>query len=785
MSRFVLSLAFSLFYLSTVFGQKLTINELTNLGRKKNWEEINQFLMSKGWVYYDSEKGSSQEYSTITWSYNKDSFSDKAQAWFYLFTYEGYPNKISYSFFNQDSYSLIQSNLGPSGFKLVESKIEDNQLISTYRNSSFTLNTSTKKRSDSDWTDRTLTAYTITLIRNEGVYDLNNGRKIDYHYGNIVKAEYTLVNGKLHGEFRFFHENGKLMKSGACINGVEHGIFKEYDENGNLEVEYQMVNGQLDGVVRVFEGKNLLTLTTYKNNIKNGPRAEYSYDEGTGELFLRLIGEYLNNEKNGKWELFAYSEGQEILLTIENYKNGSLNGPFQDVKGDSLILGSHKNGLLDGDYKVYLDHIRFLVGGIIRTDTSKLSLVTEGSFQDGLESGYWRNYGVTGTILSEGAYTQGKKTGEWKYYYERLLDSEGNVRPYSNQLFLVQSYSNGKLNGKSIRYSYLFEEEIDCQQSSEKGGEVSVCKEIRETKVNETSNFIDDKLNGEYELLDSVKNLIVRGVYVDGVKEGEWLHRYTNQDLDGETISYFQKGNYKKDKREGEWIQFMEEGHILETLNYLEGEYHGEHIKWNGFKRPREIIKFDSGSIVELVRFDSLGIEPSRRYEIFNASSEGYHCRLTEYTQGGYVSQVYWSKTESRLDQDWFELTFLLSIDDEIGDGTKGFKDGEFKIMNNANQPILLGGYFKHYKTGKWIQYFYDQGLKMELDYNEGINPRERYYRLDGSAFTGEFFQIDESNNIKEVVKIKGGVRNGITVFVDLNNNKTIRTERYKDGRLN
>ena len=72
---------------------------------------MNQTLLAKNWTYSKSEKGNIYKYNTITWSFNKDYYINKAQGWFYLYTYEGYPNKISYSVFNKESYSLIQNSI--------------------------------------------------------------------------------------------------------------------------------------------------------------------------------------------------------------------------------------------------------------------------------------------------------------------------------------------------------------------------------------------------------------------------------------------------------------------------------------------------------------------------------------------------------------------------------------------------------------------------------------------------------------------------------------------------
>ncbi|MFT6982717.1 MAG: hypothetical protein ACJAUD_001486 [Crocinitomicaceae bacterium] len=141
----ILITAILIFITLNGFSQKLKISDLQNICNKANWESVNQFLMNKNWEFAGSEKGSSFKYSTITWSYNK-SYNDEAEAWFYLFTYDGLPNKISYSVFNKASYSIIQNSLTANGYKLVESAIEDNEVISTYQNNKFILKITTEKK---------------------------------------------------------------------------------------------------------------------------------------------------------------------------------------------------------------------------------------------------------------------------------------------------------------------------------------------------------------------------------------------------------------------------------------------------------------------------------------------------------------------------------------------------------------------------------------------------------------------------------------------------------------
>jgi antitoxin component YwqK of YwqJK toxin-antitoxin module len=623
---------------SNIYAQKLTLTDLTTLCSKKNWEDVNQILLNINWTYYESEKGSTYKYNTITWSFNKESYSDKAQGWFYLYTYEGFPNKISYSVFNKESYSLIQNSISSAGFKLTNSEIDDNKIKSTYSNTNYILEISTEKREKSDnfWGNNSITAYRITLVKKSGIYDPDNGKKTDYYYGDVVKTEYTLLNGKVNGQLKTYNYNGKLKKIGNYSNGIENGVFKEYDENGNDEAEYSMANGELNGVLKtyysngklkksgnylkgdehgnfveydedgtkeaeyvmangvkngvlkVYEDGKIDNSKTFKDDIKNGQYNKYHYNDETGKLQLKIIGEYLNDEKNGTWKLFFIEEDNtERLLTLENYTKGLKNGQFQDIKGDSLIVGFYKNDELHGVYKVYLDATRMLLGGVIRTDTANLTVIAEGSYFEGLESGYWRNYDFSKTLRSEGRFSSGQETGVWKHYYTNWADGKGNSAPYSKQLFLVLNYSNGQLDGKATRYSYLEEEEYPCSEIDEDKNPLDTCKRMVYQKVLETTFYKNGERNGPFEIRDTLDEIYAKGFFKDDLKDGEWYHKYSNKDVSEKTYFTYQKGNYTKDKKEGKWIQYYTEGKISETFNYKNGKLHGEYIDWNQFNKPR------------------------------------------------------------------------------------------------------------------------------------------------------------------------------------------------------
>ena len=153
-----------------------------------------------------------------------------------------------------------------------------------------------------------------------------------------------MSNGEFNGSLKTYYSNGKLKKSGSYLKGKEHGNFVEYDEYGTKDAEYVMANGMKNGVLKIYEDGKIDASTTFKDDSKNGQRIEYYYNDETGKLQLKQIVEYLNDEKNGTSKLFFIEDDNtERLLKFENYTKDIKNGSFQDVKGDSLIVGSYKN----------------------------------------------------------------------------------------------------------------------------------------------------------------------------------------------------------------------------------------------------------------------------------------------------------------------------------------------------------------------------------------------------------------------------------------------------------
>jgi antitoxin component YwqK of YwqJK toxin-antitoxin module len=72
----------------------------------------------------------------------------------------------------------------------------------------------------------------------------NDIRLPDGYYKNS-EIEFTITDGKLHGEYVEFHENGKVAIKCFYKNGKLHGEYISYYGNGNIYKKYDYKNDKV------------------------------------------------------------------------------------------------------------------------------------------------------------------------------------------------------------------------------------------------------------------------------------------------------------------------------------------------------------------------------------------------------------------------------------------------------------------------------------------------------------------------------------------------------------
>jgi len=548
--KIIISFSFILLVVNSVFPQKLTVNDLTILISKPKWEEVNSYLINKGWEYYESEVNNHSGYTTTitTWSYNKG-HDDTAEGWFYLNIYNKIPSKIRYSFSNNESYSLLINSISNTNFKIIKNNVLTNYVKSDYENSKYIMNITLLKITEEEYSTKTsYTHHDIEVIKKNSYYDFMNGEKIEYYEDGTVKETYRLKNGEINGEIKQYSQNGKLKLVGNYKEGLKNGKFIEYSEDGQIINEYNFLNGELDGKYNVFSDGKLIQEITYKNGQINGTYYEYHYDENN-QLLYKMIGYYKNDSEDGRWNTYVIENGKEEILEYVTYNNGIKHGLFNEfLTPDTLITGNYKNGLLDGFYKKKVK--------INLNIIDSWFVDSEGYYKDGMKDGKWIYY-FMGNKASEGSYYFDKKNGIWINY---IIYEDHNGEIYSET-----NYSNDKKNGQFTRY---FESETIQDSLNPK----TVFFPIKECVFYE-----NDIKQGKYTYEDSIMK--VTGYFSDDIEDKNWKISRTD---DSYIEIEYNKGEKKIAKYYDDYELYLIEKYkfnkIFECEYYKNNKLTEEHI---------------------------------------------------------------------------------------------------------------------------------------------------------------------------------------------------------------
>ena len=132
-----------------------------------------------------------------------------------------------------------------------------------------------------------------------------------FHPNGTLLQEAYYVHDTLHGERKFFYENGVVETVEHLRNGVYDGKFQHFYPNGVLQVEQQYVNGALQGLsIRYYKNGVVEEKVTLRDNEEDGPFTEY-YENGN----LKAEGAYRPGEDGPveQGELKEYDESGQLV----------------------------------------------------------------------------------------------------------------------------------------------------------------------------------------------------------------------------------------------------------------------------------------------------------------------------------------------------------------------------------------------------------------------------------------------------------------------------------------
>lgn len=201
------------------------------------------------------------------------------------------------------------------------------------------------------------------------------------------------AKGKKEGLWKGTYEVSKRPRyEGTFNHGKETGIFKFFDDTKKGDI-----------------------VATRDFSANDGSAYTIFYDQKKNKV---SEGKVIGKNYEGEWKY--YHKASTAVMTIENYKNGKLEGPRTVYYPNGKVAEemTYKNGLKDGIYK--------------KTAVNE-TLLEQSTYKNNEYNGDAVFYDSDGTVASKGKFLNGKKVGMWQFFTKGKLVKEVNMSdPKSN-----------------------------------------------------------------------------------------------------------------------------------------------------------------------------------------------------------------------------------------------------------------------------------------------------------------------------------------------------------------
>lgn len=193
-------------------------------------------------------------------------------------------------------------------------------------------------------------------------------------------------------------------------NGKKDGLWKGYyPESKRLRYEGTFSHGKEVGEFKFFDDtKAGAVIATRTFNPNDNVAYTVFYDQNKNKV---SEGKVVNKMFEGEWKY--YHHASTTIMTIENYKNGKLEGLRSVFFPSGKIAEEtyYKNNLKNGLSKKY---------------SEKGYVLEEATFKNNQYDGEAIFRDVDNNIVSKGKFLNGKKVGVWQFYENGKLKDEVN-----------------------------------------------------------------------------------------------------------------------------------------------------------------------------------------------------------------------------------------------------------------------------------------------------------------------------------------------------------------------
>ena len=591
---------------------------------------------------------------------------------------------------------------------------------------------------------------TYDLIQFEQKFYLANsykpytGRVVDYYENGIKKVVGYYDRGIKSGTWLEFYMSGEI-KSEIIYEKVE-SIYTSFFKDGNIESFGMLNDDARDGMWINFDTDGNEKYHSYYSSGKLDSMiaiplpAILDQDSMLVSLidsteFIKIDQHDIGNEdielKNGEYTTYFDSGKFLIEFYKDNFLEGISTTYFAD--GKKNIERVFSNGELIKRTSEY-NNLGLLVSIYEeKIDDNKL-------IKDGEYIAYYPN----GSIYEIGYLKDGYRFGQWFNFDKNGLKMKDlfydttSVAIESVETYIVNYFPTGEKKNEYLARSYLdCNENIDCD-------------------VYDGNQHKVESKNGDF--TSFYKNGIIKskGKYLDNVKEGKWYEYYQNGKIlssidyingNGLYTSYYNSGDslilslgyYIDEKRNGLWNEY-DINHELIRKYYYKDDILDINHQMEVFYKSNELdddYEYDINNPLIKMRFYCKGTPDKYLYD---GIYEEYYLDNNLKSIGIYKNGIkygYW--------KEFYKDNILKStVDfDEYG-------NGNYESYLNTGEISSIGTYKDYLKDGKWVTYYPNGNVEWILFYlNDRINPNKLCSNWYESGYKRtEGFLVDFENKI-------------------------------------
>lgn len=385
-------------------------------------------------------------------------------------------------------------------------------------------------------------------------------KRIEYYLNGQVKSEANISNEKLNGEYLSFYSNGLVYQKGQFKAGKEKGKWTYFNTRGQIDSIHTYKEGLLDGETKYNVYGKLIINQEYKSGKKNGAFVEY-YTDGN----KKVAGSYLMNLPNNEWTWYDLKEAKTRQI---NFKNGLKDGDFRVWKDTDLYLV----GVFDKDKKT----------GTWKWHRTKKDLDSLVTYVNGEINGFYEAWYQNGISSVKGSFETGVPIGKWEWFSE------------NNTLDSTKTFKNGLLNGISTFH-------------------------FKNGQIKRSVNYVSDILHGEN------KSFFISGQVKD-------------------------KTTYMSGQKSGPYEVWNASSNPEEKGLFLNNELHGEVQRWYSSGIPASITSYNAGILDGAMQVYSLSKQLKREL-FYNKGKE--IARFEYHDNGRFKRVVILDETEVLYERKW------------------------------------------------------------------------------------------------------------------------------------